>query len=82
MPTGSEAVVIVGATAAGATVTVYACESDPALFVAVTVNEAEPTEAGVPDTTPVVASKLSPAGRAPADTVNAGAVPDAATGEL
>jgi hypothetical protein len=61
---------------------VYACDADPALFVAVTVKVAEPAEVGVPDTVPVAASKLNPAGRAPDDTVNVNAVPDATTEEL
>src|SRR5450756_2409178 len=52
----------------------------PALFVAVSVNVAEPAEVGVPDTTPVEESKTSPPGRAPDDTVNViGAVPVAVT---
>ena len=40
------------------------------------VNVTEPTEVGVPDTTPVDEFKTSPPGRAPEDTVNViGAVP-------
>ena len=55
-------------------------ESVPALFVAVSVNVAEPAEVGVPDTTPVDGSKTSPPGRAPEDTVNVtGPVPVAVT---
>lgn len=82
VPAGSEEVVIDGTTTTAVTVTVNACESVPALFVAVTVKVTEPAEVGVPDTTPVAESKLKPAGRAPTDTENVGAVPDATTGEL
>jgi hypothetical protein len=80
---GSEAVVITGATGVGATVTVYARESDPRLLVAVIVNVAGPTVVGDPETTPEVASRVMPAGSAPADTVNVGAgYPVATTVEL
>ena len=44
------------------------------------MNVAEPTEVGVPDTTPVDGSNTNPAGRAPDDTVNViGPVPVAVT---
>ena len=43
----------------------------PAALVAVTVNDPEPV--GVPDSTPVVESKLSPAGRTPEPIPNVGA---------
>jgi len=67
-------------TAAAATATVYDLKSVPALFVAVSVNVAEPAEVGVPDTTPVEEPKTSPSGRAPEDTVNViGPVPVAVT---
>lgn len=67
-------------TAAAATATVYCLKSVPALFVAVSVNVAEPAEVGVPDTTPVEEFKTSPPGRAPDDTANViGAVPVAVT---
>jgi hypothetical protein len=54
-------------------VTLYVCESDPTLLVAVTVNVAGSVAVGVPDTTPEVASKLNPAGKEPVDTLNVGA---------
>ena len=51
----------------------------PALFVTVIVNVAEPTDVGVPDTTPVEEPKTSPPGRAPEDVNVIGAVPVAVT---
>jgi hypothetical protein len=63
---------------AAATVSVNDCGSDPALFVAVIVNVADPAEVGVPESTPVAASSRNPAGSAPADTANViGPVPEA-----
>jgi hypothetical protein len=62
--------VIDGATGgAGATFTVYASASDPALLVAVIVNEMGPAVVGVPDTTPEIGSRVNPSGSSPADTV-------------
>ena len=53
------------------------------MFVAVIVNEAEPVDVGVPDTTPVVAFRVTPGGSAPLVTAKVGTgEPDAETVEL
>ncbi len=50
--------------AAAATVSVYVRESVPVAFVAVTTNVNVPEAVGVPEMTPLVGSRVRPAGRA------------------
>jgi len=58
---------------------IEAVVSDPAVFDADTVNVKDPDDVGVPDSTPVVLSRVNPAGRDPDATANViGAVPEAA----
>jgi hypothetical protein len=67
VPPGSDVVVTVGGCAAAATAILNAFV--PVLFAAsvtCTVNETVPAVVGVPEITPVVATRLNPAGSAPA----------------
>ena len=72
---GGEDAVNTGAVWAGFTVIVIEGVTASGLmpFVAAIVNVAGPAAVGVPDRTPVVVFRLSPAGRAPEFTRNVGA---------
>ncbi len=64
---------MVGATGAGATVPLKVFEAEPAMFVAVTVNQNGPPVVGVPEMTPVVGFNVNPVGSSPAVTAKVGA---------